>query len=171
MNGDTTDITQRLYVNDEKTNSVLLRTADGDYRQRIFGERTEAPKIDPTAKKLLDAEQDTIQVYNGYLFYLEDLKSTFPELEGFHIASRKIYFRAGGLYVAHIDGADIVEIDEAPCVAMTLDTKDNRIIWANDRGVWYMPFVGSDNNQFVTVPVRLNAMTNVIKIAADAELH
>ena len=171
MNGDTTDITQRLYVNDEKTNSVLLRTTDGDYRQRIFGERTEAPKPDPSATPLLDAEQDTMQVYNGYPFRLSELREVFPELEGFHIASRKIYFRAGGLYVAHIDGADIVEIDDGPCYAMTLDTKDNRIYWANAEGVWYMPFVGSDNNQFVTIPVLLNTMTNIQKIAADAELH
>ena len=171
MNGDTTDIVKKIYVMDVRTNSVLLRTADGDYRQRIFGERTEAPKLDPTAAKLLDAEQDTMQVYNGYPFRLSELQTVFPELEGFHIASRKIYFRAGGLYVAHIDGADIVEIDDGPCYAMTLDTKDNRIYWANAEGVWYMPFVGSDNNQFVTIPVLLNSMTNIQKIAADAELH
>ncbi len=171
MNGDTTDILKRFYINDLATNSVLLRTPDGDYRQRIFDERAEAPKLDPTAAKLLDAEQDTMQVYNGYPFRLSELREVFPELEGFHIASRKIYFRAGGLYVAHIDGADIVEIDGEPCYAMTLDTKDNRIYWANDRGVWYRPFVGSDNNQFVTMPVLLNSMTNIQKIAADAELH
>ena len=88
MNGDTTDILKRFYVNDVLTNSVLLRTPDGDYRQRIFEERTEAPKLDPTAAKLLDAEQDTMQVYNGYPFRLSELKEIFPELEGFHIASR-----------------------------------------------------------------------------------
>lgn len=171
MNGDTTDIIKRLYIHEFKTNSVLLRTADGDYRQRIFGDRTESPKLDPTATALLDAEQDTMQVYNGYPFLLSELRSTFPELEGFHIASRKIYFRANGLYVAHIDGADIVEIDGDSCFAMTLDTKDNRIYWANERGVWYMPFVGSDNNQFVTTPVLLNSITNIHTIAADADPH
>ncbi len=171
MNGDTTDIVKKIYVMDVRTNSVLLRTAEGDYRQRIFGERTEAPKPDPSATPLLDAEQDTMQVYNGYPFRLSELREVFPELEGFHIASRKIYFRAGGLYVAHIDGADVVEIDDELCYAMTLDTKDNRIYWANAEGVWYMPFVGSDNNQFVTIPVLLNSMTNIQKIAADAELH
>lgn len=171
MNGDTADITKRYYINDLKTNSVLLRTADGDYRQRIFGERMDSPKPDSSATPLLDAEQDTMQVYNGNEFFLSDLKIVFPEMEGFHIASRKIYFRAGGLYVAHITGADIVEIDESECFAMTLDTKDNRIYWANERGVWYMPFVGSDNNQFITIPMLLNTITNVQKIAADAELH
>jgi hypothetical protein len=33
-----------------------------------------------------------------------------------------------------------------------------------------MPFVGSDNNKFVTVPVQLNEMRNVVKLAADNEV-
>lgn len=171
MNSDTTEIIKGFYVHDVETNSVLLRTDKGDYRQRIFGARAEEPKMDLSAALLLDLEQDTIQVYNGYEFKLSELKTVFPELEGFHIASRKIYLRAGGLYVAHIDGSDIVEIDGEKCPAMTLDTKDNRIYWANKNGVWYMPFVGSDNNQFITTPTLLNSMNNVIKIAADAELR
>ena len=171
MNNDTTTIDKTYFIYDQQTNSLLLRTSEGDYRQRIFGERTETAKLDPSAKSLLDAEQDTAQLYNGYEFKLSELKKTFPELEGFHIASRKIYFRAEGLWVAHIDGSDAVQIDPLPCPAMTLDTKDSRIYWANEKGVWYMPFIGSDNNQFVTTPVQLNSMTNILKIAADAELH
>ena len=71
--------------------------------------------------------------------------------------------------MANIDGAYPVQIDELDCAYMTLDTKDNRIYWANEEGVWYMPFVGSDNNKFVSTPVLLNTMTNVIKLAADGE--
>ena len=52
---------------------------------------------------------------------------------------------------------------------MTLDTKDSRIYWANADGVWYMPFVGSDNNKFVTTPTLLNTLQNVTKLAADNE--
>jgi hypothetical protein len=33
-----------------------------------------------------------------------------------------------------------------------------------------MPFVGSDNNKFVTVPIQLNDLEGVTKIAADTEL-
>ena len=53
---------------------------------------------------------------------------------------------------------------------MTLDTKDNRIYWANSEGVWYMTFVGSDNNKFVTTPTQLNTMTDITKLATDGEL-
>ena len=169
LNNDTTLIEKIIDVQDRATNSVLLRTAEGDYRQRIFGDRAEQAKKDESAKTLLDAEQDTMQIYNGYAFYLSDLKTVFPQLEGFHIANRKIYYRASGLWIANIDSTNQVQIDSRACYAMTLDTKDNRIYWANAEGVWYMPFVGSDNNKFVTTPEKLNTMTNVTKLAADGK--
>ena len=171
LNKDTTDIQRKFYVSDRATNSLLIRTAEADYRQRIFGARAEAYKVDPTASLLLEKETDTIQFYSGYLFTLSELQETFPALKGFHIASRKIYYRAsnGGLWVANIDGAYPVQIDDKECLAMTLDTKDSRIYWATEEGVWYMPFVGSDNNKFITVPTQLNDLKGVRKLAADTE--
>ena len=169
LNGDTTFIQRSFEVRDKATNSVLFRTEDGDYRQRIFGSRAESlQQIE--SSELLNEEQDTVQTYNDYTFRLSELKETFPELEGFHIINRKIYYRAGGLWVANIDGAYPVQIDERKCTAMTLDAYDSRIYWANEEGVWYMPFVGSDNNKFVTVPATLNTLKHITKIAADADL-
>ena len=172
LNDDTTFIEKSLHVLDRATNSLLLRTTDADWRQRIFGKRAEEAMPDLTATALLDAEQDTIQTYNGYTFRLSELRTVFPELEGFHIANRKFYYRTvdNGLWLANIDGSFPVQIDSLDCQAMTLDLTDNRIYWANSLGVWYMPFVGSDNNQFVTEPTLLNIMDNVTKLAADAEL-
>lgn len=166
---DTTEILQEFYVNDVPTHSVLFRTAEGDYRQRIYGQRAELPVPDATAKTLLDAEQDTIQVYNGYEFALSDF--SLWGIQGFHIANRKLYFRdLDGLWVANIDGAFPVPIDtSAYCYAMTLDRTDNRIYWANENGVWFMPFVGTDNNKFITTPTMLNAMDNVTLISTDPE--
>ena len=122
---------------------------------------------DETAALLLDLEQDTMQTYNGYDFKLSELAMVFPSIEGFKIANRKIYFRLNGLWVANIDGANIVAIDESNCTAMTIDPEDSRIYWANENGVWYMPFIGSDNNKFITVPTLLNELNNVTKIAVD----
>ena len=169
LNGDTTVIKKTFNIQNRTTNAVLLRTPEGDYRQRIFDTRAEMPKLtsDSITARMLNDEQDTVQTYNGYVVYLSELQTVFPEMQGFHIASRKIYYRANGLWVANIDGANQVQIDEAECTAMTLDTKSNRIYWANNEGVWYMPFVGSDNNKFVTVPEQLNAMQNITKLATD----
>ena len=169
LNGDTTFIEKRYEVSNRTTNSVLLRTDVCDYRQRIFGDKAEPAHQLAERDTLLKIEQDTIQRYNNNIFTIENLSPIFPGIKGFHIASRKIYYRADGLWVACLDGAYPVQIDDAECFAMTLDTKDNRIYWANAQGVWYMPFVGADNNRFVTVPVLLNNMTNITKIAADAE--
>ena len=170
LNQDTTIIERSIRIQNRTTNSVLIRTARADYRQRIFGDQAEAYAEDETASDMLNAEQDTLQFYNGYEFRLSELKTVFPQMEGFHIANRKIYYRANGLWVANIDGAYPVQIDASPCAAMTLDTKDNRIYWANSEGVWYMPFVGSDNNKFVTTPILLNSLKEVTKIAADSDL-
>ena len=167
LNGELTVITKRFYIMDRASNSLLLRTSDGDYRQRIFGERAEEPKRDATAAPLLNAEQDTLQTYNGTEFRLSVLQSLFPAMQGFHIANRKIYYRANGLWVANIDGSNQVQIDAAACFAMTLDKKDSRIYWANEEGTWYMPFIGSDNNKFVTVPKQLNELKGVSKLSAD----
>lgn len=165
--GDTLLIEKTFNVEDRPTNSVLVRTPEKDYRQRIFGEWADLPYGDASAAPLLDAAQDTMQTYNGKEFKVAELSAVFPGIEGFRIANRKIYYRANGLWVANIDGAYPVQIDTAACAAMTIDTHDNRIYWANQNGVWYMPFVGSDNNRFVTEPVQLNNLSDVTRIAPD----
>ena len=71
--------------------------------------------------------------------------------------------------MANIDGTNQVQIDATQCLAKILVTYDNRIYWANEQGVWYMPFIGSDNNKFVTTPTLLNSLTDVTKLAADHE--
>lgn len=169
--GDTTIVKQTFLVTDQPTNSILMRTDEGDWRQRIFGKRAEKAKLDATATALLDAEVDTFQVYNrDDTFRLSELQILFPTMQGFHIGKRKLYFRdEDGLWVANIDGSYFVPIDTALCSAMTLDMTDNRIYWANEDGVWYMPFVGSDNNQFITVPTQLNDFGGVTRLAADSE--
>ena len=169
--GEEKTVIEKLFtVNDRATNSLLVRTPEADYRQRIFGARAESLREDESATPLLDSEQDQQQTYNDSLFVLDNLSATFPGIQGFHIAYRKIYYRADGLWVANIDGANPVQIDPVACDAMTLDMKDNRIYWANANGVWYMPFIGSDNNKFVTEPKQLNPLTNVTKLAADGKL-
>ncbi len=171
QNGDTTKIEQSFHVADRAANSILMRTEEGDFRQRIFPPRAEVYEQDASAKAILDAEQDTMQIYNGRAFRLSELKSVFPAMEGFHIANRKIYVRMEGLWVANIDGTNQVQIDASACTSMTIDLLDNRIYWANGEGVWYMPLIGSDNNQFVTTPTHLNDLKQVSVLAADTTLR
>ena len=168
LNGDTTHIEKTFSVADRETNSVLFRNAEGDYRQRIFGQRAETEHPDQTATSLLDAAQDTAQTYNGKDFRLSELQVTFPGIKGFKIANRKIYYRtADGLWVALLDGTCPVQIEREACPAMTIDPVDNRIYWAVANEVRYIPLIGSDNNQFVTEPKVINTLQGVTKIAVD----
>lgn len=169
LNGDTTLVKKSFNVSDYHTNSVLFRTSSGDYRQRIFGKRTEMfPMPDPSARTALDTEQDTLQNYNGKTFRLSELQTTFPELQGFKIVNRKVYFRdSEGLWVAMLDGSALVQIDRTPCLALTADMTDNRIYWATSEGVKYLPFIGSDNNHYTTTPQWLNRLQGVTKISTE----
>lgn len=165
-NTDTTDIVKELSVSNRETNSVYFRTADGDYRQRIFGTRAEEPKAIP-ADPIFKNEQDTMQIYNGKTFRLSDLNALFPGIAGFKIANRRIYYRLNGLWVASLDGSNRVQIETEPCAALGLDMVDNRIYWAVPDEVRYMPQIGSDNNQFVTEPQTINTLSGVTCIVSD----
>lgn len=163
---DTTLIVRDLSVSDRETNSVYFRTAAGDYRQRIFGDRAEEPKAipeDPIFKNV----QDTLQIYNGRTFRLSDLNGLFPGIEGFKIANRRIYYRLNGLWVASLDGTNPVQIESEACSALGLDMVDNRIYWAVADEVRCMPQIGSDNNQFVTEPQTINTLSGVSCIVSD----
>lgn len=167
INGEETVVEKVFAVRDTTATQVLMRTADGDYGQRIFaGNRFEVamPAGDKEAKTLLDAVQDTMQVFNNQTFTVSMLRALIPDIEGFCIANRKLYYRANGLYVSHIDGTQAVQIEAQPTQALTIDVADNRLYWAVADSVRYMPLVGADNNRFTTVPTTLNTLQGVEKI-------
>lgn len=168
INGEETVVEKVFAVQDTTATQVLMRTAGGDYGQRIFaGNRFEMPLpvSDAAAKTLLDGVQDTMQVFNNETFMVSTLRAKIPDIEGFRIANRKLYYRrANGLYVSHIDGSQAVQIEAQPTRALTIDVADNRLYWAVADSVRYMPLVGSDNNRFTTVPTTLNTLQSVEKI-------
>lgn len=170
LNGDTTVIEHEYTIRNTPATAVLLRGEQNDYRQRIFGTRAESPeRLDyAEGKALLDAAQDTVQVFNDSTFTLRALRTTFPDIEGFRIANRKLYYRAGGLYVANINGTNSVCIEPQPTHALCVDIVDNRLYWAVSDSVRYMPLVGSENNQFTTVPTTLNTLSGIRKITIDS---
>lgn len=170
LNNDTTFITHTYAVQDVQTTALLMRTQNTDYRQRIFGVRSEEvqPLSYPEGKALLDNAQDTIQVFNDSTFTRRALQATFPGIEGFRIANRKIYYRANGLFVANINGSNRVQIETQPTAALCVDMVDNRIYWAVADSIRYMALIGSENNQFTTIPSTLNTQAGIRKLAIDS---
>ena len=99
---------------------------------------------------------------------LADLQAMVEDMIGFRIASRKIYYRTPeGLFVSNIDGTYPEQIDAQEVNALATDVVNNRIYWASDSAVFYMPLIGSENNKFTTEPVQINAIPSVVKLAVD----
>ena len=174
VNGMTLDTLRVFAVNDVKTTSVVMMDMDSTYyRQRIFGNRSEIPfpmTEDDSSKALADAAQDTVQTYNGKTFTLNELRTVFPDMLGFSIASRKIYFRlSDGLYVANIDGTFMEPIFEGDITTQCVDVVNNRLYWATPDSVLYMPLIGAENNKFTTNPTTLNRIPDIVKLAIDPE--
>lgn len=171
LNGVTREAEHTYTVNEVKTTSVVMMTGDSVYyRQRIFGARAEAVREDISGKAIADAAQDTLQEYNGKTFTIQDLRSVFPDILGFSIASRKIYFRQpDGLYVANIDGSFKEPIETGGILTQCVDVVNNRIYWTLQDSVRFMPLVGAENNKFTTEPTTLNQQANVVKLAIDPE--
>lgn len=175
INGVTRDTTRIYKVSDVKTSSILMLTSDSTYwRQRIFGKRAEAvtrlKAEEAGGKALIDAAQDSVQNYNGTEFTLEHMQALFPGIEGFSIASRKVYFRTEeGLFVANIDGTFRETIYSGEVLAQCTDVVNNRLYWSMADSVSYMPLIGSENNKFTTTPTTLNHTRNVVKLAIDPE--
>lgn len=172
VNDDERVVEHTYGVIDVKTNSVLMMSKDSVYwNQRIFGARAESVKdlTDEDLKNQLKQVQDTVQFYNGRNFTLKELKSIVPNMEGFVIAARKVYFRTtDGLYVINIDGSCLVPIWEGTVLTQSTDVVNNRLYWSLKDSVLYMPLIGSENNKFTTEPVLLNNKENVIKLLIDA---
>lgn len=173
INEEVREIENIFKVIDVKTNSVMMMTSDSSYwYQRVFGSRAEEKKslTDSELRGLVTQVQDTMQEYNGKLFTVDDLKSVEPELQGFVIAARKIYFRTkSGLFVANIDGSFTEPIWSGQILTECADAVNNRLYWAVKDSVMYMPLIGSENNKFTTTPTMLNETKNVVKLLIDKD--
>ncbi len=177
LNGDTTIVLHDYTVNDVPASAVLFQTAnDSCWRRRIYGSRTDMrQRVDyEEGLQILANKQDTFQNYNGHDYYLSQLRQYLPNLEGFMITSRKIYARTAnlGFCIANLpDANNLVVIDPEGATAIHVDNVNNRIYWANNNGIQYMPLINSDNNHFTTLPTTLDSITQVVKLAVDPTLR
>lgn len=173
LNGEVRETENSFRIYDVKTNSVMMMTEDSVYwYQRVFGLRAEEqkPLTESNLRLIVKNMQDTFQTYNGKDFTLKDLQAVEPNMLGFVIAARKIYFRTtDGLYVANIDGSFKERIWSGKVLIECADAVNNRVYWSLKDSVMYMPLIGSENNKFTTIPTKLNSTSNVIKLVIDKD--
>lgn len=168
FNGEQSEIRKTYTVVDRPAKSVVMRTSEGDWRQRIYEDYFAVPLADTNAYTLLDARQDTLQTYNGQTFRLSEMAEIFVGITGFEISGRKVYYRTNeGLYVANLSGTNIVQISDESPSALAIDNSLSRLYWATETGMYYLPLIGSDNNQFTTSPSQINQLKTITKIAID----
>lgn len=174
-NGEKTVVEKSFYIHDSKAHSLLVQTPTSYLCQRLYGDLAEPlHAIDyEEGKNLLKIAQDTLQVYGDSIFRLSSLNIAGHTIEGFLIdrTARKIYFRDNGLYVSNINGSHIVCICPDKTTAICIDGGGNRIYWSTSQGVWRMPLVQTENNQFTYIPKLVNSQKDIIKIAIDNTLR
>lgn len=172
LNGEATHITKALHVIDMPAEGVLLRTDEGDFRQRIFGTRyaevLPATHADDIA--LLTDAQDTVQTYNGRTFRRADIQALVSQpVEGFAIANRKVYVRSTeGLWVANLaDGSYPVCIEPQPVTALAADPATRCLYWAVSDSVRTMTLIMADNNNYTTTPQTINTLQGVTRLTVS----
>lgn len=142
-----TTITHTIKVKDVPTVSMLMRTADGDFSQRLYG--TRAAEIIPVTyakgKELLDSVPDGAQ----------------------RVLQRQYSYGADGLTVSYLDGTYPVSITTNPVYAIFADNIDYRIYWAESDSVMYLPLIDTPYNNFTKTPTKLNDLQGVTHLAKD----
>lgn len=174
---DVTTTQQRTYTVEDKPATAVLMMGENNtmLRQRVFLDPARAEKVMPLTyaegQTILSTMQDTFQTVNGYDYRLSELKTILPEMTGFRVAYGKIYYRTtDGLYISDVKGNNVNIIDPRPISAIYTDTYTgiNRLYWATETGVYYMPLIDHPQNQFDTSKIKLlNTQSSILRLAVD----
>jgi len=152
MDGETYLTDSTLHIHNKQAPALILQTAEGDFCQRLYGQRTEKlrPLTYERGMQLL-AEAVTANTLTDTL-------------------ERKIYFaNAGGLFVANTNGTDTVLIDGGAAPVLTLSYPLSRLFYASGDGVRSLPLLRNRNNRIDGEPVLLNSLQQVTKIVIDEQ--
>lgn len=149
-------IAKTIKVVDVAAPAVLSRTAESDYSQRgylvdrmpVFEEAMITKSA--AVRAALDAVQDTACDYNRVRYSI----SAPPALPGGDVAlglfvwDGRVYYRTDReLVVASLSGTDRVSLASGTVKFLQADRQANRLYWADASGLYYMPFILSDNNR------------------------
>ena len=163
--------TKRFYINGRPSERILTRTAEADYGQRLFGElfETARPVTDSSAVATLNAAQDSVAQYGAQTFTRHSLPvAGHTDVEGFVIdaAARKIYLRDNGVWVANINGSNLVLLDSRPATALAIG--QGALWYASTDGVYRLPLLQTPDNSSEAVPEQVNTLIGVQRLAVDA---
>lgn len=147
-------IADTYFVHDRQSQTLLMQTASGQqYYQRHYLPYTDCLHV-------LDYSRgETLLAAATPADNLTD-----------DIERKQYYIRGNNLYVSHTNGQ--CEVLIATSVhTMALSTELSSLFYATDMGVYCLPLIRTANNQFATMPVQLNSLTDVSLMTIDNLLH
>ena len=172
-NGEAIAIDTALRIVDMPAAAIVMRTAAGIQRQRVYGTYFEDAHASSVAgdAALLDAVDETTATVAGKTFTLADVSALTGEtVLGFTIVDRKIYYRtAKHVAVCNIGGQYPETIDAVAATALMASRVENRLFWATADSVFTMRLIQSDNNKFTTTPLPVNAVPGISALAYDSD--
>ena len=161
--------------------AIVMRKSDYTaVRQRIINDRLEHPNsATPEDVRLIELTNDTVVTFNGKTFYASQMANTIAGFSGLTInhiqidaMAQKWYVTTpDGLFVANMNGSNMVLLDPQATGAIYVDMERNRIYWATSNGLCAMPLIKSKNNQFTTTPVQYNSLDNIDFIVVNNQLQ
>lgn len=174
-------IKKAVVVHLTKAPAIVMRKTDKSVvRQRIIKDRIEQITL-ATSEDVYAIEQttDTIVTFNGKTFYTSQMPNLIAGFADIDIQRmqldamvQKWYITTpDGLFVANMDGSNMVCIDAEATGAIFVDANRNRIYWANPQGVFAMALIKSKNNRFTTIPQQYNNLNNVDLITVNNKLQ
>lgn len=170
-------IQKEVVVHLTKAPAIVMRKTDNTVvRQRIIKDRIEQISLATNEDiSLVEQSSDTVVIFNGQTFYANALPTIITGFSGLNIqrvqidnmAQKWYIITADGLFVANMNGGNMVQIDENATGAIYVDTSRNRIYWATKEGLFAMPLIKSKNNQFTTQPIQYNDLNNIDLITVN----
>ena len=164
-----------------KAPAIVMRNEDQTVvRQRIISDRIEViSQATSEDVYIIEQAQDTMVVFNGTTFYANQLAKLYEGFAGMDIQHLQIDIMAqkwyvttpDGLFVANMNGSNMVHIDPLATGAIHVDMERNRIYWASSNGLLAMPLIKSKNNQYTTTPAQYNSLNTIDLITVNKTLQ
>lgn len=173
--GDTTHptITKKYIIHETKAPAILMKCSAANFRQRMIDDRMDTVRVClDEDNRLLAQTTDTSVSYNDSVFSANNMSNIFPTLDVLRLQidamAQKWYITTTtGLFVANFSGQDLVRIDADATGALHVDALRSMLYWATLDGLKAMPLVKSKNNQFSSLPILYNNLSDIDRIVVN----
>ena len=152
MDGATTTTTATPAVYPSPAPCVLFRTPAGDFFQRLYLPRYEAPHAvkTNTMTALLNAAVPATQQVDS-------------------VEQKRYTASANGLYIENTNHTHSVQLTTDSVGVLAISLERQLLVYSTASGMYLMPLIHALNNQTAVTPVRINTLNGVQTVVIPAE--